>query len=560
MSAFNNNTGLYVDEGTGRLTTAGYIYDTGTLTWIPQTNTGGGGPSSNVTVLNSSLAVTQAGAWSVAVNNFPSLQAVSGPLTDTQLRASAVPVSLSSTTITGSVAVTGTFWPATQPVSGTFWQATQPVSISTMPSTPVTGTFWQTTQPVSLASTTITGSVAVTGPLTDTQLRATPVPVSLTSTAISGTVAATQSGTWNIGTVTTLPALATGTNTIGSVKLTDGTNVATVKAASTAAVATDTAQVVAISPNNTVAVTGTFFQATQPVSIAATVTTADTHTTAAAPLSVRLSDGAAFYVASGGGGGANAAAGLTGAAVPTSASYEGFNSGGNLVGVSTSNPFPVAQQGSVAVTGTFWQTTQPVSLASTTVTGSVAVTGTFFQTTQPVSLTSTTITGTVAATQSGTWVVSGPTASGTAVSAAPLTVGGRASTTNPTAVADGQVVNERFDKTGRAIVRVGQARELYGKQATTITASVTSTTVVTAGGAGVFTDITTLTVTNSSATALIVTLSDGTTSFIYALAANGGIAFPNTFMPATTANVAWTLTCGTSVSSIYVTVVYEKNV
>jgi hypothetical protein len=39
-----------------------------------------------------------------------------------------------------SLAVTGTFWQATQPVSGTFWQATQPVS----------GTFWQATQPVSI--------------------------------------------------------------------------------------------------------------------------------------------------------------------------------------------------------------------------------------------------------------------------------------------------------------------------------------------------------------------------------------------------------------------------
>jgi hypothetical protein len=42
-----------------------------------------------------------------------------------------------------------------------------------------------------------------------------------------------------------------------------------------------------------------------------------------------------------GGGGGNAAAGLTGSAVPTSASYEGFNSGGNLVGASSANPFPV---------------------------------------------------------------------------------------------------------------------------------------------------------------------------------------------------------------------------
>lgn len=65
---------------------------------------------------------------------------------------------------------------------------------------PVSGTFWQTTQPV------------------------------------SGTV-----------TVNALPA---GTNTIGSVKVTDGTNTAAVKAASTAPVASDPAVVVAISPNS----------------------------------------------------------------------------------------------------------------------------------------------------------------------------------------------------------------------------------------------------------------------------------------------------------------------
>jgi len=58
--------------------------------------------------------------------------AVTGPLTDTQLRATAVPVS-------------GTFYQATQPVSGS-------VSVSNFPaSQAVTGTFWQATQPVSLA-------------------------------------------------------------------------------------------------------------------------------------------------------------------------------------------------------------------------------------------------------------------------------------------------------------------------------------------------------------------------------------------------------------------------
>jgi hypothetical protein len=42
-----------------------------------------------------------------------------------------------------------------------------------------------------------------------------------------------------------------------------------------------------------------------------------------------------------GGSSGNAAAGTTGAAVPASADYIGFNSGGNLVGVSSSNPLPV---------------------------------------------------------------------------------------------------------------------------------------------------------------------------------------------------------------------------
>lgn len=62
--------------------------------------------------------------------------------------------------------------------------------------------------------------------------------------------------------------------------------------------------------------------------------------------------------------GGNAAAGPTGSPVPSQADYTGFNSSGNLVGVSTANPLPVAQQGSVAVTGTFFQVTQPVSIAA----------------------------------------------------------------------------------------------------------------------------------------------------------------------------------------------------
>ncbi len=158
-----------------------------------------------------------------------------GGLTDTQLRATAVPV------------------------SGTFYQATQPVSLATAPTTPVTGTFWQATQPVSIATAPVlvagsaiigkvgidqttpgttngvqvnaalpagsnvighvivdtAPSTAVTGPLTDTQLRASAVPISV---ATIPSHAVTNAGTFAVQN-TTPTAL-----TIHSAAITIGTS------------------------------------------------------------------------------------------------------------------------------------------------------------------------------------------------------------------------------------------------------------------------------------------------------------------------------------------------
>lgn len=89
-------------------------------------------------------APTLAALETIQVGNFPATQAVTGPLTDTQLRASAVPVSVSGTVpvsgpltdtqlratavpVSGTVAVTGTFWQATQPIS----HASLPSSLGT---------------------------------------------------------------------------------------------------------------------------------------------------------------------------------------------------------------------------------------------------------------------------------------------------------------------------------------------------------------------------------------------------------------------------------------------
>lgn len=132
----------------------------------------------------------------------------------------------------------------------------------------VDGVFFQTTQPVSIAAT-----VAVSGPLTDTQLRATPVPV-------SGTIAATQSGTW-----TTTVTQATGTNlhTVidsGTITLPTGASTSALQttgnsslssidtktpALGQALMAASTPVVIA-SNQSAVPVSGTFFQSIQPVS------------------------------------------------------------------------------------------------------------------------------------------------------------------------------------------------------------------------------------------------------------------------------------------------------
>lgn len=145
----------------------------------------GGGVLAGVTALTGAIPAGTNVIGHVIVDTAPTT-AVTGPLTDVQLRATAVPVSGtffqatqpvsiaaavpvtdngSSLTVDGTVGISGTV-----PVSGTFWQSTQPVSLASVPShavtnagtfavqvtsaptTAVTGTFWQATQPVSAAS------------------------------------------------------------------------------------------------------------------------------------------------------------------------------------------------------------------------------------------------------------------------------------------------------------------------------------------------------------------------------------------------------------------------
>lgn len=262
-------------------------------------------------VTGSFFQATQPVSGTVSVSNFPAgfLAAQSGSWT---------------VSVTGSVEVTGTFWQATQPVSnaGTFavqavlgvetTKVIGTVNVSAGQTVGVTGTFWQTTQPVSIASLpALTASSAVIG------------HVVVDSGAVNATLSAETVkviGTINVASGQTV-GLVAGVAEIGNIK-NSGTFVvqATLAAETTKVIGT-----VNLSAGQTVGVTGTFWQATQPVSIVSLPAL----TAGSAVIGHVIVDSGAI--------------------------------------TSITNP--------VGVTGTFFQATQPVS-------------GTFFQTTQPVSLAS----------------------------------------------------------------------------------------------------------------------------------------------------------------------------
>lgn len=134
--------------------------------------------------------------------------------------------------VSGSVAVTGAFFQATQPVSGTFFQATQAVS----------GTFFQTTQPVSGAF------FQATQPVSGTFFQATQ-PISAASLPLPA----------GAGTETTLAGVRTDLGT-------DGTTPPAVLGTGTGV--RGWLRSIYEKLTGTIAVTGAFFQATQPVSMA----------------------------------------------------------------------------------------------------------------------------------------------------------------------------------------------------------------------------------------------------------------------------------------------------
>lgn len=421
--------------------------------------------SGSVTVLNQTAATSAVAVRCVnaAGSAFEACGGTSsGGLTNTELRATAVPISgsitatVASTTITGSVAVTGPLTdtqlrfsavPISGAVTGAFFQATQPVS-GTLTCNAGTGTLATTSTvnntafgtavavrcvntagtafeacggagasgltntelratavPVSLTSTTITGSVAVTGPLTNTELRASAVSVlgPLTNAELRGS-AVTVAGTRDNGGGN----LAAGNNhiTIGG---SDGTNVRPLSIDATGKLNVLGAFFQASQPVN-----GIFWQATQPVS-GPFLTDAQLRASSLPVSGTRLNSGVTVT------------AGQSHLTV-------GGSDGTNL------RPLSTDTTGRVNVNAT---------MASTTITGTVAVSGTFWQATQPVS-------GTVslAATSTGFGTLNGtiPTQS-SLISARAVVLNG-----SPSAITAGNNAPNIADTEGRLYVNTSHPR------------------------------------------------------------------------------------------------------
>lgn len=107
-------------------------------------------------------------------------------------------------------------------------------------------------------------------------------------------------------------------------------------------------------------------------------------------------------------------------------------------------------------------------------------------------------------------------------------------------------------------------RASRSRQVTTITGT-SETTIVTAGAAGVFRDVFLLLITNSSATATVVTIRDataGTTVFTFAVPAGQTVGFTLSACDAikqTTAANNWTAQLSTGVTSILITAAFVEN-
>jgi hypothetical protein len=165
-------------------------------------------------------------------------------------------------------------------------------------------------------------------------------------------------------------------------------------------------------------------------------------------------------------------------------------------------------------------------------------------------------------TLSGTTNVAGANAHDSSTLMNPVVIGARGVNALITAVASGDTTTHIVDLRGRGLVYGRQAREVTDKNALTLSASVTETTLI-ASVASVLHDITDIVVVNTSATATRIDFRDSTGGTIrWAMIVPGGATSMHTFsqpLGQTTAANNWTAQSSASVTDVRIYVVSVRS-
>jgi hypothetical protein len=487
----------------------------GTVTTTPPSNA-----STNVTQFGGSAVVTGTGVGgagiprvTVSSDSFPTTQAVSGTVT--------------ANAGTGTFAVAETSLPSDLTSTGTVTATAQNVSIATNGATEVvfnaTGAWVGTLQPQYQLSDSswVSGSVFPTLP-SGTSV-STITANGQWKTAVGGYKAfrLLSTGTWTSGTATlNLEASQKGTFTQAFIKDSTGNSLSsTSNALNVASVGLGTAG----TPNAGV-------ETIQGISGGTAV-----------PISGSVSGSGVFEVGP-----------TTSANTKTNPFFNNITDGTNSLTADIS-AYGTAPTGTEALgVNAFVTNTIPVSATTAANTSgnpifTESVTG---STTAVTQATAANLNATVTA--SGNFNNAAVSANAATAATSSAEAGLIAATSLPTAVTNGQQVGAMADKFGRGVVWGGCVRDLVGRNNLSNSTPTSATSLIAAGGSGVFNDITNITITNRSSTAVTITITDNGASGnsrTYNLAANQGAGLVETFNPPLvqgTSNAAWDILESTS--------------
>ncbi len=388
-----------------------------------------------------------------------------------------------------------------------------------------------------------------------------PLPVTLASTAITGTVAVTQSTSpWvvsNGGTFATQATLAAETTkVIGTVN---------------------------VSAGQTIGVTGTFWQTTQPISASSLPLPTGAATAVKQPALGIAGTASADVITIQG------IAGMTKLLVTPDSVALPANQSVNISQINGVTPLmgngvtgTGSQRVTIASDNTAFAVNATLSAETTKVIGTINIASS--QTLATVTTVSTVtnlaqmngaallmgngVTGTgsqrVTVSSDNTAVANwGQGATGSAVPSGAQYNAGLAQTALPTAATAGNLTGQLSDKFGRQVVLPVTIRDLIGTQTTTISASTSETTIITAA-ASVFNDLMLLVVSNTSATATRVDFRDTTAGSIlfsiYVPAGDvRGFSMGGVAVPQTSVNTNWTAQSSASITDLRIYAVWAKN-